>query len=192
MSMSSSTIVALSQNSNRNLKSLLTMTKSIKEFRQQIENEMQALIDQNLRRLDRIKEMLIVRENVQEMTLKYTWATWQYVIQEKTWREEYESLKIFKMNVHYDDALKKMLKAQNILQKWQMNILVLTFVSFKLLTDSRLNSNNHLESFFNNETVCLISCCLTLWSLSDSAIICFVLLLLSVSFNSTRTSLLMC
>ncbi len=72
MSMSSSTIVALSQNSNRNLKSLLMMTKSIKEFRQQIENEMQALIDQSLRRLDRIKEMLIVRENVQEMTLKYT------------------------------------------------------------------------------------------------------------------------
>jgi BMFP domain-containing protein YqiC len=65
-------IVALSQNSNRNLKSLSTMTKSIKGFRQQIENEMQALIDQGLRRLDRIKEMLIVRENVQEMTLKYT------------------------------------------------------------------------------------------------------------------------
>ncbi len=72
MSMLSSTIVALSQNSNRNLKSLSTMTKSIKEFRQQIENEMQALIDQSLRRLDRIKEMLIVKENVQEMTLKYT------------------------------------------------------------------------------------------------------------------------
>jgi len=54
------------------LKSLSTMTKGIKEFRQQIENEMQALIDQSLRRLDRIKEMLIVRENVQEMTLKYT------------------------------------------------------------------------------------------------------------------------
>jgi len=71
MLMSSSMIVALSQNSNRNLKSLSTMTKSIKEFRQQIENEMQALIDQNLRRLDRIKEMLIVRENVQKMTLKY-------------------------------------------------------------------------------------------------------------------------
>ncbi len=48
------------------------MTKSIKEFRQQIENEMQALIDQSLRRLDRIKEMLIVKKNVQEMTLKYT------------------------------------------------------------------------------------------------------------------------
>jgi len=65
-------IVALSQNSNRNLKSLSMMTKSIKEFRQQIENEMQALIDQSLRRLDRIKEMLIVKKNVQEMTLKYT------------------------------------------------------------------------------------------------------------------------
>lgn len=72
MSMSSSMIVALSQNSNRNLKSLSMMTKSIKEFRQQIENEMQALIDQSLRRLDRIKEMLIVKKNVQEMTLKYT------------------------------------------------------------------------------------------------------------------------
>ncbi len=190
MLMSSSTIVALSQNSNRNLKSLSTMMKSIKEFRQQIENEMQALIDQNLRHLDRIKEMLIVRENVQEMTLKYTWTTWQYVIQEKTWREEYESLKIFKKNVHYDDALKKMLKAQKILQKRQMNILTLTFVSSELSADSRSNSNNHLEPFFNNETVCLISCCSTLWSLSDSVIICFALLLLSVSFNLTRTSLL--
>jgi len=70
--MSSSTIVALSQNSNRNLKSLPTMAKSIKGFRQQIEDEMQALVDQGLRRLDRIKEMLIVGENVQEMTLKYT------------------------------------------------------------------------------------------------------------------------
>ena len=190
MSMSSNTIVALSQNSNRNLKSLSTMTKSIKEFRQQIENEMQALIDQNLRRLDRIKEMLIVKENVQEMTLKYTWATWQYVIQEKTWREKYESLKIFKKNVHYDDALKKMLKAQEILQKRQMNILTLTFVSSELSTDSRSNSNNHLESFFNNETVCLISCCSTLWSLSDSVIICFAFSLFSVSFNLTRTSLL--
>ncbi len=190
MSMSSNTIVALSQNSNRNLKSLSTMTKSIKEFRQQIENEMQALIDQNLRRLDRIKEMLIVRENVQEMTLKYTWATWQYVIQEKTWREEYESLKIFKKNVHYDDALKKMLKAQEILQKRQMNILMLTFVLSELSTDSRSNSNNYLESFFNNETVCLISCCSTLWSLSDSVIICFALSLFSISFNLTRTSLL--
>ena len=190
MSMSSSTIVALSQNSNRNLKSLSTMTKSIKEFRQQIENEMQALIDQNLRRLDRIKEMLIVKENVQEMTLKYTWATWQYVIQEKTWREEYESLKIFKKNVHYDDALKKILKAQEILQKRQMNILTLTFISSELSTDSRSNSNNHLEPFFNNETVCLISCCSTLWSFSDSVIICFALSLFSVSFNLTRTSLL--
>ena len=190
MSMSSSMIVALSQNSNRNLKSLSTMTKSIKGFRQQIENEMQALIDQGLRRLDRIKEMLIVRENVQEMTLKYTWATWQYVIQEKTWREEYENLKIFKKNVHYDDALKKMLKAQEILQKRQMNILTLTFVSSELSTDSRSNSNNHLEPFFNNETVCLISCCSTLWSSSDSVIICFALSLFSVSFNLTRTSLL--
>jgi len=72
MSMSSSMIVALSQNSNRNLESLSTMAKSIKGFRQQIENEMQALIDQGLRRLDRIKEMLVVGENVQEMTLKYT------------------------------------------------------------------------------------------------------------------------
>ena len=187
MLMSSSTIVALSQNSNRNLKSLSTMMKSIKEFRQQIENEMQALIDQNLRHLDRIKEMLIVRENVQEMTLKYTWTTWQYVIQEKTWREEYESLKIFKKNVHYDDVLKKMLKAQKILQKRQMNILMLTFISSELSTDSRSNSNNHLESFFNNETVCLISCCSTLWSFSDSVIICFALSLLSVSFNLTRT-----
>ena len=190
MSMLSSTIVALSQNSNRNLKSLSTMTKSIKEFRQQIENEMQALIDQSLRRLDRIKEMLIVKENVQEMTLKYTWATWQYVIQEKTWREKYESLKIFKKNVHYDDALKKMLKAQEILQKRQMNILMLTFVLSELSTDSRSNSNNYLESFFNNETVCLISCCSTLWSLSDSVIICFALSLFSISFNLTRTSLL--
>ena len=190
MLMSSSTIVALSQNSNRNLKSLSTMTKSIKEFRQQIENEMQALIDQNLRRVDKIKEMLIVRENVQEMTLKYTWTTWQYVIQEKTWREEYESLKIFKKNVHYDDALKKMLKAQEILQKRQMNILTLTFVSSELSADSRSNSNNHLEPFFNNEAVCLISCCSTLWSLSDSVIICFALSLFSVSFNLTRTSLL--
>ncbi len=190
MSMSSSMIVALSQNSNRNLKSLSTMTKSIKGFRQQIENEMQALIDQGLRRLDRIKEMLIVRENVQEMTLKYTWATWQYVIQEKTWREEYENLKIFKKNVHYDDALKKMLKAQEILQKRQMNILTLTFVSSELSADSRSNSNNHLEPFFNNETVCLISCCSTLWSSSDSVIICFALSLFSVSFNLTRTSLL--
>ena len=192
MSMSSNAVVALSQNLNRSLKTLSTLSKSIKELRQQIENEMHTLSNQSLRRLNRIKERLRARENERELTLKYTWITWQYVIQEKIWREEYKSLKIFKKTMHYDDALKKMLKAQNILQKWQMNILVLTFVSFKLLTDSRLNSNNHLESFFNNETVCLISCCLTLWSLSDSAIICFVLLLLSVSFNSTRTSLLMC
>ncbi len=84
MSMSSSTIVALSQNSNRNLESLPTMAKGIKGFRQQIEDEMQALVDQGLRRLGRIKEMLVVGENVQEMTLEYTWATWQYVIQEET------------------------------------------------------------------------------------------------------------
>jgi len=84
------------------------------------------------------------------------------VIQEKTWREEYESLKVFKKNVHYDDALKKMLKAQEILQKRQMNILTLTFVSPELSADSRSDSNNHLEPFFNNGTVCLISCCSTL------------------------------
>ncbi len=189
--MLSNTVVALSQNSNRSLKTLLTLSKSIKELWQQIENEMHALLNQSLQRLDRIKERLRVRENERELTLKYTWITWQYVIQEKIWREEYESLKIFKKKMHYDDALKKMLKAQNILQKWQMNVLVLTFVSFKLSTDSRSNSNNHLESFFNNETICLISCCSTLWSFSNSAIICFMLLLFSVSFNLTRTSLLM-
>lgn len=153
---------------------------------------MHTLLNQSLQHLDKIKERLRVKENEWELTLKYTWITWQYVIQEKIWREEYKSLKIFKKKMHYDDALKKMLKAQNILQKWQMNILVLTFVLFKLSTDFRSNSNNHLESFFNNETVCLISCCSTLWSFSDSAIICFMLLLLSVSFNLTRTSLLMC
>ena len=190
MSTSSNTTVALSQNSNRSLKSSSTMTKSIEEFRRQIENEMQALLNQNLRRLDKIREMLMMRENAQEMTLKYMWTTWQYVIQEKIWREEYESLKIFKKKMHYNDALKKMLKAQNILQKRQMNVLALNFVSSELSTDFRSNSNNHLESFFNNETVCLISCCSTLWSLSDSAIICFALSLFSVSFNSTRTSLL--
>ncbi len=162
MSMSSSTIVALSQNSNRNLESLPTMAKGIKGFRQQIEDEMQALVDQGLRRLGRIKEMLVVGENVQEMTLEYTWATWQYVIQEETWREEYESLEAFKKDVHYDDALKKMLKAQEILQKRQVNILTLTFVPPELSADSRSDSNNHLEPFFNNGAVCLISCCPTL------------------------------
>jgi len=191
MSMSSSAVVAFSQNLNRSLKILSTLSKSIEELRQQIENEMHALSNQSLRRLDRIKERLRARENERKLTLKYTWITWQYVIQEKIWREEYESLKIFKKTMHYDDALKKMLKAQNILQKWQMNVLVLTFVSFELSTDSRSNSNNHLESFFNNKTICLISCCSTLWSLSDSAIICFAFSLFSVSFNSTRTLLLM-
>ncbi len=191
MSMSSSAVVAFSQNLNRSLKILSTLSKSIEELRQQIENEMHTLSNQSLRRLNRIKERLRARENERELTLKYTWITWQYVIQEKIWREEYKSLKIFKKMMHYNDALKKMLKAQNILQKRQMNVFVLTFVSFELLTDSRSNSNNHLESFFNNETVYLISCCSTFWSLSDSAIICFALLLFSVSFNSTRTSFLM-
>ncbi len=191
MSMSSSAVVALSQNLNRSLKTLSTLSKSIEELRQQIENEMHALSNQSLRRLDRIKERLRAKENERKLTLKYTWITWQYVIQEKIWREEYKSLKIFKKTMHYDDALKKMLKAQNILQKRQMNVLALTFVSFKLSADSRSNSNNHLESFFNNEIVCLISCCSTLWSLSDSAIICFAFSLLSVSFNPTRTSFLM-
>jgi len=68
---SSSSIVALSQNSNRSLKSSSMMTKSIEEFRRQIENEMQALSNQSLRRLDKIREMLMMRENAQEMTLKY-------------------------------------------------------------------------------------------------------------------------
>ncbi len=191
MSMLSSAVVVLSQNSNRSLKTLLTLSKSIEELRQQIKNEMHALLNQSLQHLDRIKERLRVKENEWELTLKYMWITWQYVIQEKIWREEYKSLKIFKKKMHYDDALKKMLKAQNILQKWQMNVLVLTFVSFKLSTDFRLNSNNHFESFFNNETVCLISCCSTLWSFSDSTIICFTLSFFSVSFNLTRTLLLM-
>ncbi len=160
--MSSSPIVALSQNPNRSLESPPTMTKGIEGFRRQIENEMQALSDQGLRRLGKIREMLMVGENAQEMTLEYMWTTWQYVIQEEIWREEYESLEAFKEEVHYDGALKKMLKAQNILQKRQVNVLALNFVSPELSADSRSNSNNHLEPFFNNGAVCLISCCPTL------------------------------
>jgi len=64
--------------------------------------------------------------------------------------------------MHYDDVLKKMLKAQNILQKKQMNVLMLNFISSELSIDFKSNSNNHFESFFNNETICLISCCSTL------------------------------
>jgi len=69
--MSSSTTVVLSQNSNRSLKSLLMMMKSIKECQQQIEYKMQALLNQSLQCLDKIKEMLMMRKNVQKMMLKY-------------------------------------------------------------------------------------------------------------------------
>ncbi len=127
---------------------------------------------------------------MQKILLNYTWTIWQYVIQKKTWCEEYESLKIFKKKMHYDDVLKKMFTAHNILHKRQMNILELTFISSELSTDFKLNSNTHLESFFNNEIVCLISCCSTLWYSSDSVTICFALSLSSVSFNLTRTSFL--
>jgi len=71
MLMSSSSIVTLSQNSNHSLKSSSTMTKNIKEFRRQIENKMQALLNQSLQCLNKIREMLMMRENVQKMTLKY-------------------------------------------------------------------------------------------------------------------------
>ncbi len=118
MSMSSNTVIAFLQNFNCSLKTLLTLSKSIKELQQQIENEMHALLNQSLQRFDRIKERLKAKKNEWKLTLKYTWITWQYVIQEKIWRNKYESLKIFKKMMHYDDALKKMLKAQNILQKW--------------------------------------------------------------------------
>ncbi len=160
--MSSSAVVALSQNPNRSLETLSTLPKSIEGLRQQIEDEMHALSNQGLRRLDRIKERLRAGENGRELALEYTWITWQYVIQEEIWREGYESLEAFKEEVHYDGALKEMLKAQNILQKRQVNVLALTFVSSELSADSRSNSNNRLEPFFNNGAVCLISCCPTL------------------------------
>ncbi len=72
MTMSSSAVVAFSQNSNRSLKTLSTLSKSIEELRQQIENEMHALLNQSLQRLDRIKERLRAKENERKLTLKYT------------------------------------------------------------------------------------------------------------------------
>ncbi len=47
------------------------MMKSIKECQQQIEYKMQALLNQSLQCLDKIKEMLMMRKNVQKMMLKY-------------------------------------------------------------------------------------------------------------------------
>jgi len=61
--MSSNTVVAFLQNFNCSLKTLLTLSKSIKELQQQIENEMHALLNQSLQRFDRIKERLKAKKN---------------------------------------------------------------------------------------------------------------------------------
>jgi len=61
--MLSNAVIALSQNSNCSLKTLLTLSKSIEELQQQIENKMHTLLNQSLQHLDKIKERLRVKEN---------------------------------------------------------------------------------------------------------------------------------
>lgn len=63
MLISSNIVIMLSQNSNCSLKTLLILSKNIKELWQQIKNEMHTLLNQSLQRFDKIKERLRVKEN---------------------------------------------------------------------------------------------------------------------------------
>lgn len=158
MSVPSNTALALSQIPNRNLEVLPLVAKGANGFQQQIENEMQALSDQGLHCLGRIKEMLILGENMSGLALEYTWATWQFVIREETWREEYDSIEAFKESVDYNGTLNKMLKAQDMKNKRQVRMLVPIIVLHGSSADLRFGSYNRPEPFFDNGAACLISC----------------------------------
>lgn len=76
-------MVAFSPKPNSSLQSLQMGRTGLEGYTQQIADEMQALFNQGVPRIDRAKEMLTLGENVHEASLEYTWATWEYVIQEE-------------------------------------------------------------------------------------------------------------